>query len=107
MSGPFVEALVNPVTLSATTTHLSDSPLLGPPRSLLHQPVYLTSCFCVISVYLISFSSERKRLFELVCLAIAPELFGLNQRKCGQAEGKRRASLQGSLGGPAVPSIFL
>lgn len=62
---------------------------------------------CVISVYLISVSSERKRLFELVCLAIAPELFGLNQRKCGQAEGKRRASLQGSLGGPAVPSIFL
>lgn len=41
MSGPFVEALVNPVTLSATTTHLSDSPLLGPPGVFCISPFTL------------------------------------------------------------------
>lgn len=41
----FCRALVNPVTLSATTTHLSDSPLLGPPGVFCISPFTLPHAF--------------------------------------------------------------
>lgn len=79
LSEPFVEALVKPALVlhSATTTHISHSPLLGSQRSSV--PACL-SCLVlwVVSVYLISSPSAKERLYKLVCRDTSPQLSGLN-----------------------------
>lgn len=70
MSGPFVEALVKPITPSATTTHIPDS-LLGLRESSVSARLSYLMLW-VISVYLIPFPSERKSLFDN-CLAWTKE----------------------------------